>query len=579
MANNDILKPDWNGEVVLRITSGGSDIDCMAYLESIEVSEEFNRIATATISLFEDDADDFSVTDSDTFEPGKEVEIFAGYGEAEEKLFSGVVVRQKVKISKGFPKLVITAKHSAFRMTLSRQTARFEDQTDSEVVSDIIGKYGISAEVEDTSVKHESAVQFNATDWDYINMRTEANGLLLLTTPDGISVVKPDPSAEPVIQIDQGFSMIDMEAELDGMSVADTFKASAFNFTTQEMEEVEAQTGGCDSAQGNIDSADLSLKVKCGERFIAVDGMVANPDAITELAAAQMMRSSLARLSGTVTFPGAIAIHPGNVIKLENVAGRVGGNAYVTSVLHQVKSGQWKTCVRFGLDGTRYFDRFDDINAAPASGVFPAVNGLHVAKVEQLQDDPLGENRILVKLLHGEETTVWARVALLDAGNSRGSWFMPEIGDEVIVGFVNDNPNLAVVLGMLHSSSSPSPVETSDDNNIKGFFTREKMKLEFDDSKKSITLETPGGNKVVISDDAKGIAMEDQNGNKITMDSNGITIESAKALELKASQDVKISGANVTAEANASFKATGNSGAEVSTSAIAVLKGSIVQIN
>ena len=579
MANENILKPDWNGEVILRITSGGTDIGCLAYLESIEVSEEFNRIATATISFFEDGADDFTLTDADTFEPGKEIEIFVGYGEAEERLFSGVIVRQKVKISKGFPKLIVTSKHAAFRMTLSRHTMRYEDQSDSEVVGDIIAKYGIPAELEDTSIRHESAVQFNATDWDYINMRTEANGLLLLTTPEGISVIKPDTSAEPVIQIDQGFSMIDMEAELDGMSVADTYKAYAFNFTTQEIEEVEAQTGGCDSSQGDIDSADLSAKVKCGDRCIDVDGMVANTDSITELAASQMMRSSMARLSGTVTFPGAIAIHPGNVIKLENVAKRVGGNAYVTSVLNQVKDGQWKTCVRFGLDGIRYFDRFDDINAAPASGAFPAVNGLQVAKVEQLQDDPLGENRILVKVLHGEDTTVWARVALLDAGNDRGSFFIPEIGDEVIVGFINDNPNLAVVLGMLHSSSSPSPIEVTDDNDIKGFFTREKIRLEFDDYKKSITLQTPGGNKVVISDDAKGIAMEDQNGNKITMDSNGIKIESAKALELKASQDVKISGANVTAEANASFKATGNSGAEVSTSAIAVLKGSIVQIH
>jgi len=63
------------------------------------------------------------------------------------------------------------------------------------------------------------------------------------------------------------------------------------------------------------------------------------------------------------------------------------------------------------------------------------------------------------------------------------------------------------------------------------------------------------------------------------MDSSGICIESAGDIALKASGDVNIEGTNVAITANAEFKAEGSAGAEVSTSAIAVLKGSLVQIN
>ena len=113
------------------------------------------------------------------------------------------------------------------------------------------------------------------------------------------------------------------------------------------------------------------------------------------------------------------------------------------------------------------------------------------------------------------------------------------------------------------------------------------MKVIFDDDKKAIAIETPGGNKITISDEDKGITLKDQNNNTLTMNDSGITIKSPKditveatgQLTLKASQDLSLEGLNVNVKAKAQFKAEGSAGAEVSTGAIAVLKGSLVQIN
>jgi uncharacterized protein involved in type VI secretion and phage assembly len=139
---------------------------------------------------------------------------------------------------------------------------------------------------------------------------------------------------------------------------------------------------------------------------------------------------------------------------------------------------------------------------------------------------------------------------------------------------------------MVHSSAHPAPEAAKDDNHRKGYVSREKMKFNFDDEKKIITLETPAGNKMILSEEDKQITLEDQNGNKITMNDSGITVESSKDLILKAAKDIKIEGTNMTLKASASMKAEGTGSAEVSGasttlkgSANVVIQGGIVQIN
>jgi uncharacterized protein involved in type VI secretion and phage assembly len=198
-----------------------------------------------------------------------------------------------------------------------------------------------------------------------------------------------------------------------------------------------------------------------------------------------------------------------------------------------------------------------------------------------LEGDPDGENRIQVRLplVSKDENGIWARFASPDAGKDRGFYFRPEIEDEVIVAFINEDPRDPVILGMLHSSSKPSPIEEKDDNHEKGIITRDKLKLLFDDDKKTISIETPNGNKIQLTDDEGTILLEDENGNKISMNADGITIDSSKDLILKASGDVTIEGIGIQIKASAQLKAEGSAGAEVSSGSMTKISGSLVQIN
>lgn len=182
-------------------------------------------------------------------------------------------------------------------------------------------------------------------------------------------------------------------------------------------------------------------------------------------------------------------------------------------------------------------------------------------------------------MVNSQEDGVYARLATLDAGNNRGTFFMPEVGDEVVVGFMNNNPAQPVILGMLHSSKNAAPLQPESANNKKGYVSRSEIKILIDDGEKSITIQTPGGHIFVMNDNEKSIKLTDSNSNKITMEQSGITIESATALTLKAATTLSISAPQLSAKADGELKMEGGGSTKVSSSGVMTIQGSIVNIN
>jgi uncharacterized protein involved in type VI secretion and phage assembly len=188
--------------------------------------------------------------------------------------------------------------------------------------------------------------------------------------------------------------------------------------------------------------------------------------------------------------------------------------------------------------------------------------------------------RVRLPLLGLSSDGLWARVASLDAGDDRGFFFRPEIGDEVAVGFLGDDPCHPLILGMLHSSAKPAPLAGSDDNHEKMFKSRSGMRVHFDDDKIVLTLDTPAGNSIVLDEDEKSLTLADQNGNKIKLDSDGIHLESAKAVDWKAGTETKMeSSTSFEIKAGTELKLEGSASAELAGGGSTKLTGAMVQIN
>jgi len=561
----------------------GEDIGARYGTLGITVSKSVNRIPKARLILADGDvaAGDFEISSGDLFVPGKKAEIKGGYHNDEDTIFKGVITGHSIKaIENRNPVLQIDLKDESVKMTAGRRNRYFEDVKDSEVIEELIGGYGLDHDVNETAVTHKEMVQYYTTDWDFMIARAEMNSRLVFVDDGKITVKKPDPDTEPLLNLAFGTNVISFEA---GMDARDQYQASnsrSWNYTSQEVNEEEGDDPGLKET-GNIPAEDLSAVLDLDSYLQQHGGRIDDAE-LKAWADSKLLKSRLAKVKGRVRITGFSDIKPGHVIELERFGDRFNGPVFVSSVHHQ-RSGEsaWYTDIGFGLDQEWFINRFDDIVKRQASGMVPPIHGLHAGVVTNIHNDPDGENRIKVRLplIDPQGEGVWARVISPDAGNGRGMVFRPEVEDEVIVGCINDDPRDPVILGMVHSSAKPSPIDAEEENNEKGFVTRSELKLIFDDDKKSITLETPNGNKWILSDDDGCIQVEDENGNKVNLSQDGITFECNGDLKLKATGDVVIEGTNVEAKASAAFKAEGGSGAELTSNGQTVVKGSLVTIN
>lgn len=568
-----------NSCLSFNIKIDGEDLAEIAEVISIHLEKQFCKIPTAQVTLYYGSLlnNTFADDGDNAIAVGSEIEISASEDTC---LFKGVVVRKSVSLSDRKSLLTLTVKNNAFRMAQCRWNYVFTNVTDSDIIEQLIQKYSIGCEVESTSCQHELVTQCNCTDWDFMNLKADANGMLVLADDDKISVMTPRPS-DASQEINGYDSILSFDAQMDGRNAFSGIKASSWNYNAQEKQDVEVQNSSDGFKQGNVSSAQLADKL--GNEVLNLNFLTSfvETDTMTGKMTGMMMRNNLSRIIGKVKVYGIMPSKPGECVTFSGVGDSFNGDAYITSVEMDYTNGAWTTTLGFGMEETPYFWAYDDINAAPSSGLGANVYGLQLGKVVAVAGDPSEDFRIRVSLpcFDGDSAEVWARVAMSDAGDGRGIFFIPEVDDEVVIGFVDQNPNNPIVLGTLHCNKRSAPQPLSDDNNLKGIYLKSQIKLEFDEENKIVNLETPGGNKLVLNDKDGKIELADSNGNQITMDNQGITIKSAGKVSVEATQDMDLKGANVTVEAQAQLKASGSAQTEVSSSGIMVVKGSLVQIN
>lgn len=547
---------------------------------SISVEKELNRIPWAKIVLLDGDpaSQDFVLSNEDIFVPGKAIEIKAGYHSDEETVFKGIVICHNLQIRRDKAQLVVECKDEAVKLTVGRKSKYFYESKDSDILEEIVSSYGLETDIEATNVEHQEMVQYRLSDWDFCVTRAQANGKVCVVDDGTVLIKAPDITQKEELTLTYGATILDFDAEIDARNQFSSVTSYGWDVATQDIIEKEANISEV-QLNGNLAPSDLSAVIDL-EKLELRDGSSNSDAVLQDWANAKSLFNQLAKIRGRVKFQGVPQVKPNTTIALAGVGDRFNGKVFVSAVRHQITEGNWTIDAQFGFN-PKWFSETVEINESPAAGLLGAIHGLQIAKVTQLNEDPDGEFRVMVRLpvISNDEQGVWARVATPDAGENRGMFFRPEIDDEVVVGFLNGNPNDPIILGMLNSSAKPAPIEPTEDNHEKGFVTRSEMKFIFDDDKKSVILETPAGKKITVDEDEGIIQLEDENSNIVTLNADGINIESGADLTIKATGDIMIEGTNVEIAANAEFKAEGSAGTKISSSAITTIEGSLVKIN
>jgi len=200
-------------------------------------------------------------------------------------------------------------------------------------------------------------------------------------------------------------------------------------------------------------------------------------------------------------------------------------------------------------------DRFSYLFQIPTPGRF---SGSYLAEVIDI-NDPEQLARVRVRLFNFDgvdehDGPVWARVASAFAGNNRGSFLIPDVGDEVLVTFVNDDPRYPIVLGGLWNGSDTAPESISGGRNLRKVIRSKngvKITLEDQDGQEKFIVETPGAQKITLKDGPGQVTIEDSNGNSIKLETSGLTITAAAKVTVNAST-VELSAGMVTVNAGLS---------------------------
>lgn len=562
-------------------------------LVSATVRLELNRIGKATLKFNAGNMDKqiFAESDDSLFKPGSTIRLDAGGADKEETLFDGIIIGIRILTDKDFRSyMVVECRDNAYPATQGRKNRIFEKKKDSDIIKEVLAPYG-SVDVDATGYQHPALVQYYCSDWDFALSRADANGLFVSTEGAKIKVKKPEVSASPVLTVTYGTDITAFDLELSSDDQFTQYEAVSWCPQTQTAVKVSASTPSLNK-QGDLQPKNIAS----GDNLLLQTDAPTDEKALKQWADGMALKAGLARYQGSVSFYGSAKAKPGCLIELVGLGKRFNGNLFVGSVTHTIEDNEWTTEAGAGISSVNITDE-PDVVSPSAAGFLPGLQGLHAAVVRKLDGDPLKEYRIQIELpwMDGKSKLLWARLSTMYATAGMGSFFLPEPGDEVLVGFMNQDPSHPVILGSIYGQKHKPPYEYEAKNNTKAIVTREKMRIEFDEEKKVITISTPGKNTVQMSDDGKHIKLTDENKNEITMDKGGITLSSSKDITLKAEgninmdatmklsgtakQDVSLEGLNVKVQAKIGASVKGNATAELSASGQTTVKGAMVMIN
>jgi Rhs element Vgr protein len=583
------------------IKINGSAISDALSVFSVHIEKKVNRIPTAKIVILdgEPNTGTFDASSSSTFLPGATISIEAGYDFKNELIFKGIITSQSIRIdSLVGSALEVECRDPAVKMTVGRKSLTYANKKDSQIISSIIESYsGLTSDVTTTTTVWPEQVQYYVTDWDYILALAEANGLIVTALNGKISVNSPDSNTSSVLTVTYGDNLMEFNAKLNSITQLGNVTSNSWDYKNQEV--INSQASPNITGAGNLSTKKLSEVIGLSTFQLQTSAPLETAD-LNNWSKAQIIKSEYSKIMGEAKFQGTNLIDPGKYMTFAGLGDRFNGDYLISGVVHDLSQGNWISEVSLGLSPI-WFTEEPDVMAPPASGLLPGARGLLNGTVKQLFGDPDSQYRILVDvpLFDTNGAGIWARLSNFYSTSGAGAFFLPEVGDEVILGFLNEDPRFPVILGSLYSSPKSKPfagIEPNEKNSIKAIISKSGISVEFDDENKIWTVATPNKNTIIISDKDKQITIKDQNQNSIVMSNNGIDMSSPKSINISAQEkviikgaqgieiesnggDVQTKGLNIKESAAMQYSAQGGQTAQISAGAELTLKGAMVMIN
>ena len=486
--------------------------------------------------------------DSALFDLGKNVEIYMGYGNDLRAMMWGEITAIEPSFPEhGAPMLRISGYDKSYKLRHNqpdRQAYRF--MTDSMIATQIALEAGLIPVVDPSPIFHQE-IQQVGSDMSFLMERARLNFFRTYVSWDRLYFQLPRPQTEAYI-LEWGKNLSSYTPRISSASLAGQQVVRGYN-------EQLAQTivGFAVAADFNpenllekLGSAGLDLLQSLGRRLILDQPVTSQIDAL-QLARAVIQDILEGLYEGSGSCIGLPDLRASHFITIQGVSKRFSGTYKLRRVTHTIDDGGYRT----------------DFEVTQSSGaaLLPALRktlvdtpsptrserffGVGVARVENNIDTEgqLGRVRVSYPWLSDTVQSGWARCTTLMAGADKGTYFLPEIGDEVLVAFEHGDPSSPVILGSLWNGKALPPEKNTDGlNNVRLIKTKSGHTLTFDDTKNKehIHIRDKAGNQIMLASDGSVTVSATEDlilraaGSEIALKSDGsVTITAQKGLTLR----------------------------------------------
>jgi len=538
---------------------GGADApaEFMSDLQSITVETSLHLPDVATLVLHDPR---LTWIDDARLVPGKTIEIAAKAGTGERPLFDGEIVEIEPDFGPGTHRLTVRAFDRLHRLARGRQVRSFLNVSDGDLVQKIAQEVGLRASVGPTNQVHPYVMQHAETNLEFLRGRAAMLGYLLYVQGKTLHCEPPGATGTP-LDLEWGVTLSAFHPRLTTIEQVNGVTVRGWDPQAREEIVGQAQRGqGAPQVGAGRDGGEVA---QAAFGLDAVD-LITNRAVRSQAEADRLAQAVADRAAGHYieaegTCGGNPAIRAGSALHLRAVGDRFGGTYFVTGATH-LYNGTEGYSTQFSVSG---HEPATLLNLLQAPRDTPATrSGLLIGIVTDNQD-PLSQGRVKVLFpsLSHDHASEWARLVVPGGGDKRGIAFLPEVNDEVLVGFEQGDLDHPYVLGGLWNGRD-APPQALNTPASRGVQKR--------------VLVSRAGHKIVFDDDdgGGGITIEDVNGNKITLDSQSgaVTIESVGNATIKA-------GGNLTLQAQGQVELKGM-GVTIDGGAATVdVKGSIINLN
>lgn len=423
-------------------------------------------------------------------------------------LFKGIVVQSEIVREFGVSSYILIKGYSpTILLEGNPHVQSFTDRSVGDITNEVLNKYSKQQLKSSIAPKNSSSlpytVQYNESDFSFLKRLAKKKGEWLYYNGAELFIGEPKGNS---FQMDYGQNVhslkIDMKAQPLGFSYLGYEPSSADTQTISSSELNHQEQGYTQS----VFESSKKLYTESGSHLYSQP--IAQSSTMPHLSdrvktQLEGKTASLVKVYAESDEPG---LRIGDKVKIsepafsptnnpaDGIKQQYFGEYIITQITHNYdESGKYYNTFQ-AVPSSVQSPPYTHVQAHPHSGTQPAT--------VTDNNDPQGLGRVKVKFPWQKmDGTPWLRMTNPHAGGGKGMYFVPEVGEEVLVGFENDNAEKPFILGAMYNGNDSSGYATGGNDNK--------------------VIQTRSGCKVIINDAQGSIHLEDPSGNTWTMDGKG----------------------------------------------------------